>query len=41
MEVEETQATTAAQEMAEDNIGTSEEDEPTPFFGTLEGLESE
>ncbi len=41
MKLEETQATTAAQEMAEENTETSEEEEMTPIMGTLQGLQSE
>ena len=41
IKVEGTQATNAPQEMAEDNTETSEEEEPTPLFVTLQGLESE
>ncbi len=41
MKVEETRATTATQEMAEDNTETSEEEELAPLLGTLQGLKSE
>ncbi len=41
MKVEEIQAATAPQKMAEDDTETSEEEELTPLFGTLPGFESE
>ncbi len=41
MKFEETQASTAPQEMAEDNTETSEGEEQTPLLGTPQGLESE
>ncbi len=41
MKVEELQVTTVPIEMAEDNNGSSEEEELNPLLGTLLGFESE
>ncbi len=40
MKFEETQASTAPQETAEDNTETSEREEQTPLLGTPQGFES-